>query len=164
MYGEFPLEGQGYTGPVLDPTGSVKPATANRLAIVLFSGTMDKLLSASIMATGAAAMGMDVEIFLTNWGALAFRKGDFKTNKRVSADFADYQSVLLEQMAAKHVTTWMENLEGAKEIRNVHIAACSHTMTLFDLQLEDLEPIVDEVTGVAAFIERARDSAMTLYI
>jgi peroxiredoxin family protein len=125
---------------------------------------MDKLLSASIMATGAAAMGMDVEIFLTNWGALAFRKGDFKTNKRVSADFADYQSVLLEQMAAKHVTTWMENLEGAKEIGNVHIAACSHTMTLFDLQLEDLEPIVDEVTGVAAFIERARDSAMTLYI
>ncbi|HKT38738.1 MAG TPA: DsrE/DsrF/DrsH-like family protein, partial [Ktedonobacterales bacterium] len=113
---------------------------------------------------GAAAMGMDVEIFLTNWGALAFRKGDFKTNKRVSADFADYQSVLLEQMAAKHVTTWMENLEGAKEIGNVHIAACSHTMTLFDLQLEDLEPIVDEVTGVAAFIERARDSAMTLYI
>jgi peroxiredoxin family protein len=164
MYGEFPLEGQGYTGPVLDPTGSVKPATANRLAIVLFSGTMDKLLSASIMATGAAAMGMDVEIFLTNWGALAFRKGDFKTNKRISADFADYQSVLLEQMAAKHVTTWMENLEGAKEIGNVHIAACSHTMTLFDLQLEDLEPIVDEVTGVAAFIERARDSAMTLYI
>ncbi|HEY7340815.1 MAG TPA: DsrE/DsrF/DrsH-like family protein [Ktedonobacterales bacterium] len=164
MYGEFPLEGQGQAEPVLNLAGSMKPATANRLAIVLFSGTMDKLLSASIMATGAAAMGMDVEIFLTNWGALAFRKGDFKTNKRVSADFADYQSVLLEQMAAKHVTTWMENLEGAKEIGNVHIAACSHTMTLFDLQLEDLEPIVDEVTGVAAFIERARDSAMTLYI
>jgi peroxiredoxin family protein len=164
MYGEFPLEGQGQAEPVLNPTGAMEPAMANRLAIVLFSGTMDKLLSASIMATGAAAMGMDVEIFLTNWGALAFRKDDFKTNKRVSADFADYQSVLLEQMAAKHVTSWMENLEGAKEIGNVHIAACSHTMTLFDLQLEDLEPIVDEVTGVAAFVERARDSAMTLYI
>lgn len=144
--------------------GAIQPATANRLAIVLFSGTVDKLMSASIMATGAAALGMDVEIFLTNWGALAFRKGDHTTNKRVSADYADYQSVLLEQMAAKNVTSWMENLEGAKEIGNVHIAACSHTMTLFDLQLEDLEPIVDEVTGVAAFIERARDSAMTLYI
>ncbi|HKW22710.1 MAG TPA: DsrE/DsrF/DrsH-like family protein [Ktedonobacterales bacterium] len=164
MYGEFPLEGQGQVDSLLDPAGSMKPATANRLAIVLFSGTMDKLLSASIMATGAAAMGMDVEIFLTNWGALAFRKDDYKTNKRVSADFADYQSVLLEQMAAKHVTSWMENLEGAKEIGNVHIAACSHTMTLFDLRLEDLEPMVDEVTGVAAFVERARDSAMTLYI
>lgn len=144
--------------------GAIQPATANRLAIVLFSGTIDKLMSASIMATGAAAMGMDVEIFLTNWGALAFRKGDHTTNKRVSTDYADFQSLLLEQMAAKNVTSWMENLEGAKEIGNVHIAACSHTMTLFDLQLEDLESIVDEVTGVAAFIERARDSAMTLYI
>jgi peroxiredoxin family protein len=146
------------------PPGTLHHAQANRLAIVLFSGTIDKLLSASIMATGAAAMGMDVEIFLTNWGALAFRKDDHKTNKRVSVDFADYQSYLLEQMAAKHATSWMENLEGAKEIGNVHIAACSHTMTLFDLQLTDLEPIVDEVTGVAAFIERARDSAMSLYI
>lgn len=152
--------------PEAAPTipGAIHPATANRMAIVLFSGTIDKLMSASIMATGAAAMGMDVEIFLTNWGALAFRRGDHVTNKRVSADFADYQSTLLEQMAAKHVTSWMENLEGAKEIGNVHITACSHTMTLFDLRLEDLEPIVDEVIGVAAFIERARDSAMTLYI
>ncbi|HEX8728836.1 MAG TPA: DsrE/DsrF/DrsH-like family protein [Ktedonobacterales bacterium] len=146
------------------PTGAIQPTTANRLTIVLFSGTIDRLMSASIMATGAAAMGMDVEIFLTNWGALAFRKGDYQTNTRVSADYADYQSYLLEQMAAKHVSSWMENLEGAKEIGAVHIAACSHTMTLFDLQLADLEPIVDEVTGVAAFLERAQNSAMSLYI
>jgi peroxiredoxin family protein len=164
MYGEFPLGGQTQGEALPVPTGSMKPATANRLAIVLFSGTIDKLMSASIMATGAAAMGMDVEIFLTNWGVMAFRKGDHTTNKRVSTDYADFQSYLLEQMAAKHVTSWMENLEGAKDIGNVHIAACSHTMTLFDLQLADLEPIVDEVTGVAAFIEGARDSAMTLYI
>lgn len=164
MYGEFPLDGQGQPGALPIPTGSTPPATANRLAIVLFSGTIDRLMSASIMATGAAAMGMDVEIFLTNWGALAFRKGDYHTNQRVSASFADYQSYLLEQMAAKNITSWMENLEGAKEIGNVHIAACSHTMTLFDLTLEDLEPIVDEVTGVAAFLERAHASAMSLYI
>jgi peroxiredoxin family protein len=164
MYGDFPLDTPGEGEPLPDVAGAAHPALANRLAIVLFSGTIDKLMSASILATGAAAMGMDVEIFLTHWGVLAFRKGDYKTNKRVTADHADYQSVLLEQMAAKHVTSWMENLEGAKDIGAVHITACSHTMTLFDLQLEDLEPIVDEVTGVAAFIEGARDSAMTLYI
>ena len=163
MFGEFPLDGQQPDALPIPPR-SVPPATANRLALVLFSGTIDRLMSASIMATGAAAMGMDVEIFLTNWGALAFRKGDHHTNRRISASFADYQSYLLEQMAAKNVTSWMENLEGAKEIGNVHIAACSHTMTLFDLTREDLEPIVDEVTGVAAFLERAHDSAMSLYI
>ena len=164
MFGHTTPEKHHEVTPLPAPAEAAPPPTANRLAIVLFSGTIDKLMSASIMATGAAAMGMDVEIFLTNWGALAFRKGDHLTNTRVSADYADYQSVLLEQMAAKKVTSWMENLEGAKEIGNVHITACSHTMTLFDLQLADLEPIVDEVIGVAAFIESARDSAMTLYI
>jgi peroxiredoxin family protein len=150
--------------PLPAPAEATPPETANRLAIVLFSGTIDKLMSASILATGAAAMGMDVEIFLTNWGALAFRKDDYKTNTRVSADYADYRTIFLEHMAAKKVTSWMENLEGAREIGNVHITACSHTMTLFDLQLSDLEPIVDEVIGVAAFQESTRDSAMTLYI
>jgi peroxiredoxin family protein len=164
MFGHTPTEKQHEVAPLPAPAEAAPPPTANRLAIVLFSGTIDKLMSASIMATGAAAMGMDVEIFLTNWGALAFRKGDHLSNTRVSADYADYRGTLLEQMAAKKVTSWMENLEGAKEIGNVHITACSHTMTLFDLQLSDLEPIVDEVIGVAAFIESARDSAMTLYI
>ena len=149
--------------PLPGPQGAT-PGNANRMAIVLFSGTIDKLLSVSVLATGAAALGMDVEIFLTNWAALAFRKGDHLTNTRVSADYADYQNILQERMKAKKVTTWMENLEGAREIGNVHIAACSHTMTLFDLQLSDLEPIVDEVTGVATFIEGARDSAMLFFI
>jgi peroxiredoxin family protein len=162
MFGHTSHEKQ--INPLPAPAEAVPAATDNRLAIVLFSGTIDKLMSASIMATGAAAMGMDVEIFLTNWGALAFRKGDYLTNTRVSADYADKRGILLEQMAAKNVTSWKENLEGAREIGNVHITACSHTMTLFDLQLADLEPIVDEVTGVAAFIEQARGSAITLYI
>jgi peroxiredoxin family protein len=38
------------------------------------------------------------------------------------------------------------------------------TMELFDMKLEDLEPIVDEVTGVATFVERAKDGKITLFI
>jgi peroxiredoxin family protein len=58
----------------------------------------------------------------------------------------------------------MENLQGAIEIGNVHIAACSMTMELYGLKLTDLEPIVSEVTGVATFVERARESAVSLFI
>jgi peroxiredoxin family protein len=137
---------------------------AHRMSIVLFSGTVDKLMAASILATGAAAMGMDVELFLTTWGLVAFRKDDYKTNRRVSADFADYAPVMMEQMQAKKVPSWMENLQGAKEIGNVHVAACSMTMELYGLQLSDMEPIVDEVTGVATFVEQARESEVTLFI
>jgi peroxiredoxin family protein len=135
-----------------------------RMSIVLFSGTVDKLLAASILATGAAAMDMEVDLFLTTWGIEAFRKGAYKTNTRVSADFEEYGSVMRELMAAKQAPTWWENLQGAREIGDVHIAACSMTMELFGLTLNDLEPVVDEVTGVATFMERARDSKVTLFI
>jgi peroxiredoxin family protein len=134
------------------------------MSIVLFSGTVDKLLAASILATGAAAMDMEVDLFLTTWGIEAFRKGAYKTNTRVSRDFEEYGSVMRELMAAKKAPTWWENLQGAREIGEVHIAACSMTMELFGLTLNDLEPVVDEVTGVATFMERARESNVTLFI
>jgi peroxiredoxin family protein len=137
---------------------------ADRMSIVLFSGTVDKLLAASILATGAAAMDMEVDLFLTTWGIEAFRKGAYKTNTRVSRDFEEYGSVMRELMAAKKAPTWWENLQGAREIGDVHIAACSMTLELFGLTLNDLEPVVDEVTGVATFMERARDSKVTLFI
>jgi len=38
------------------------------------------------------------------------------------------------------------------------------TMELFGLTLTDLEPIVDEITGVASFVERARESQISLFI
>ncbi len=137
---------------------------ADRMSLVVFSGTVDKLMAASIMATGGAAMGMDVEVFLTFWGLEAFRKDAYKTNQKVSADFQEYAPVMMEVMQAKNVPTWMENLTGAKEIGNVKISACSMTMELFGLKLSDMEPIVDEVTGVAAFTERASGSKITLFM
>lgn len=137
---------------------------ADRMSLVLFSGTVDKLLAASILTTGAAAMGMEVEIFLTTWGIEAFRKGAYKTNTRVSKDYEEFGPVMRELMQAKKVPTWMDNLLGAREIGEVKIAACSMTMELFNLKLDDLEPIVDEITGVAAFMEHAQDSKVTLFI
>jgi peroxiredoxin family protein len=140
------------------------PKKQERLSIVLFSGTVDKLMAVSILATGAAAMDMDVEIFLTTWGIEAFRKGAYQTNTRVSKDFEEYGPTMMELMQVKKAPSWMDNLTGAKEIGNVHIAACSMTMELYGLQLSDLEPLVDEVTGVASFIERARESRISLFI
>ena len=137
---------------------------ADRMSLIVFSGTVDKLLAASILTTGAAAMGMEVDLFLTTWGIEAFRKGAYATNTRVSKDFEEYGSVMNELLQAKKAATWMENLRGAKEIGTVTIFACSMTMELFGLKLEDLEPTVDDVTGVAEFIERARDSKITLFI
>jgi peroxiredoxin family protein len=136
----------------------------DRMSLIVFSGTVDKLMAASILATGGAAMGMEVELFLTTWGLEAFRKDNYKTNMRISKDFEDYAPVMMEQMIAKKVPSWMDNLKGAMEVGEVKILACSMTMELFDMKLEDLEPIVTEVTGVATLVERAKEGRITLFI
>ncbi len=135
-----------------------------RMSIIVFSGTVDKLMAASILTTGGAAMGMEVEIFLTTWGLEAFRKDSYKTNMKVSSDFEEYAPIMMEQMMAKKVPSWMDNFTNAKEIGDVKIYACSMTMELFGMKLEDLEPIVEDVTGVAVFVERAKEGQITLFI
>ena len=135
-----------------------------RMSLIVFSGTVDKLMAASILATGAAAMGLEVEVFLTTWGLEAFRKDNYKTNTKVSKDFEEYAPIMMEQMMVKHVPSWMENFKNAMEVGDVNIYACSMTMELFGMKLEDLEPIVTDVTGVATFVERAKEGRITLFI
>jgi len=135
-----------------------------RMSLIVFSGTVDKLMAASILATGGAAMGLEVEVFLTTWGLEAFRKGGYKTNMKISKDFEEYGPVMMEQMMAKKVPSWMENFKNAMEVGEVKIYACSMTMELFDMKLADLEPIVTDVTGVATFVERAKEGRITLFI
>ena len=135
-----------------------------RMSLIVFSGTVDKLMAASILATGGAAMGLEVEVFLTTWGLEAFRKDGYKTNTKVSKDFEEYGPVMMEQMMAKKVPSWMENFKNAMEVGEVKIYACSMTMELLDIKLADLEPIVADVTGVATFVERAKEGRITLFI
>src|SRR5215472_1886807 len=86
-----------------------------RMSLIVFSGTVDKLMAASILATGGGAMDLEVEVFLTTWGLQAFRKDGYKTNMRISKDFKEYGPVMREQMMAKKVPSWMENFKSAME-------------------------------------------------
>ena len=58
-------------------------------------------------------------------------------------------------MQARKVPHWMETLQSAMELGNLQVKACGMTMDLFNIKLEDLEPVVSEVTGVASFIQEA---------
>lgn len=135
-----------------------------RMSIILFSGTVDKLLAVATLASGAVAMDLDVDIFLTFWGIEAFRKGNWKTNRRLSKDFEDYGPAVMTAMEARRVPPWLETLKTARELGNVKVYACSMTMELFGLTLDDMEDVVDDVEGVAGFIERAKESQITLFI
>lgn len=46
----------------------------NKLAMVVFSGDMDRAIAAFIIATGAASMGLEVSMFFTFWGLSVVKK------------------------------------------------------------------------------------------
>lgn len=136
----------------------------NRMSLVVFSGTADKLMAAVTLTTGAAAMGMEVDLFLTFWGLDAFKKGAKMRMPRLDAAFADYGPAMMQAMQAKNVPHWLDTLQNAREIGNVHVFACSATMEMFDMTMDDLEDVVDEVTGVASFIDRTKDAKITMFL
>jgi len=135
-----------------------------KISMIVFSGTVDKLYPVGILASGAVAMGMDVEIFLTFWGLNAFRKDQIKQNMKISKDFEEMGGAMMQMMKAKNVPSWYDILKQAKEIGNVKIHACSMTMDLMGMTKEHLDDIVDDVVGVGSFIDIAKDSKITLFI
>src|SRR4030043_1668414 len=52
---------------------NIKPGAEDRGSIIVFSGDLDKVLAAFIIATGAVAMGMEAVMFFTFWGTPVLR-------------------------------------------------------------------------------------------
>ncbi|MGI8474779.1 MAG: DsrE/DsrF/DrsH-like family protein [Thermomicrobiales bacterium] len=136
----------------------------DKLSIIVFSGTVDKMLAVATLATGGAAMGQQVDIFLTFWGLHAFRKDQVRTNTRFTSEFADFAGPAVQAMQAKGIPHWIDTLHGAAEIGCVRVRACSMTMELFGWKLEDLDDIVEDVVGVAGFVDEAKDAQINRFI
>ena len=170
------------TAPPPKPAGVV---LENKLSMVVFSGELDKLLAAMIIATGAAAMGSKVVMFFTFWGTAALRDA----NKKVGGkDFMSKMfgwmlpkgrnAVKLSQMhMAGMGTSMLKNLMKKKNAPSldqlfeiaaqlgVEINVCEMSMDLMGFKREELidYPNMDFV-GVATFLGHSSKSANQLFI
>ncbi len=136
---------------------------ANKMAVVLFSGTADKLQAAATMVSGAAAMGVETHVFLTFWGLNAFRKDMIGRRLPMSADYGQDAENMGKLMVEKKVPGWHEVMGMAKDIGDVEIHACSMTLDLLGIGIEDLDPMVKDVIGVATFVGMT-EGASVLFI
>ena len=137
---------------------------ADRLSLVVFSGTVDKLYPVAIMASGAVALGQEVEIFVTFYGLEAFRKGEPQKNMKMDVNYPEVGPMMMKVMMAKKMPSWYDMLRQVKEMGNVKIHACATTYDLMDMKKEDLDPIVDDVIGVTEFLSRAGEGGITLFL
>lgn len=136
----------------------------NRLSMVVFSGTTDRLYPVGIIASGAVAMGMDVDIFLTFWGLEAFRKENMGKPLPMDVNYEKMAPMIAQAMAAKNVPAWIDILRQAKEMGNVRVHACAMTSDLMGMKKEDFDPIVDDIAGVGEFVSEAKEGEITMFI
>lgn len=124
------------------------------LSLVLFSGTDDKLNAAAVLTVGAAAMGRPVHVFLQYYALEAFRAGRVHADHALAWDATDELKPVVRAHPGQH---WSELLKQAKEVGEVDIQACALSMDMFHIKQQDLDPLVDGIEGVAAFISSAAD-------
>ncbi len=133
---------------------------ANKLSIILFSGTTDKLMAAGVLSQAAAALGNDVKIFATFWGVLSLTKGEKKM--LLPKEFEHMKPKLMESMKAHNVPSWYDMIKEAKAL-GAKVYACSLICDLFGIGKDQLDPIVDDIIGAAAFITES-EGAQLLFI
>ena len=123
------------------------------LSLVLFSGTDDKLTAATVLASGAAALGQRVNVFLQYWALDAFRKDRIDKDHGASPEAGpEGQEWLRKAREMPNAQHWSETLRQAKEIGEVTVQACALSMGLFGITVDDLDPLVDGVEGVVSFL------------
>jgi peroxiredoxin family protein len=127
------------------------------LNIVLFSGTEDRLQAAAVMASGAAALGRRVNIFLQYWGLEAFRKDRISTNLGLAPEAGERGAALVAAAAKAGQQPWHATMRVAKELGEIDIQACSLSMDVLQIEEDQLDPLVDGVEGVTAFYLNAGD-------
>jgi peroxiredoxin family protein len=134
-----------------------------KMAIIVHSGTMDKLQPALTLASTAPAMDVEAHLFFTFWGLDALKKGGLEKAK-LPGLMRLGTGMMKNRMDKANVPTLQKLLQMAKESGTVKLYACSTTMELMKIKKEELIPEVDDILGAASFFDLALDADITLFI
>lgn len=154
----------------------------DRVTIVVFSGELDRVLAAFIIATGALAMGQEVSMFFTFWGLNALRKQRIVEGKSVTERMMALMSpattaqmgvsnmnffgigakMLRYMMKEKNVETFEGLIDLAEEL-GATMYSCAMSQDVMGIKQEELRDNA-ELAGVAGFMADALRSKATMFI
>ncbi len=155
-----------------------------KLAIIATKGSLDWAYPPFILASTAAALGYEVEIFFTFYGLQLLRKkpnlevtplgnpgmpmpmGMDKWFPVLGTALPGMQAMMTYMMKKKMADKGVASIEELRELSleaEVRMIACQMTVDLFDM---DTSEFMDEVeyAGAARFFEFAGESDICLYI
>jgi peroxiredoxin family protein len=151
-----------------------------KMAIIATKGTLDWAYPPFILASTAAALGYEVQIFWTFYGLQCVKKD---LNLQVTSlgnpgmpmpmpmpvllqALPGMQAMMTTMMKAKMKSKGVASVEELRELcieADVKMVACQMTVDLFDMNPADF---IDEMEfgGAATFFEFAGEADITLYI
>jgi len=154
----------------------------DKVALVVFSDDMDKVLAGFVIANGALAMGMEVSMYFTFWGLTAIKKTTNLKGKALkqrmlalmtpgkSEEMGTSKLNMLGMgprmmrtiMKEKNVAS-LEELRGIAQEMGTRMIGCSMAMDVMGVEASEFIDGI-ELGGVATFMEEALKSRMTIFL
>jgi peroxiredoxin family protein len=156
----------------------------DRAALVVFSGDLDRAIAAFVIATGAAAAGLETTLFFTFWGlSIIKKKNGAAVSKRdlmqkmfammtpgssesLGVSKMNYfgigATMLRTMMKKQQVSSLEELIELAREL-GVRMIGCTMSMDVMGVDKAELFDGI-ELGGVAAFMGEAARARVSLFI
>jgi peroxiredoxin family protein len=134
-----------------------------KLAMIVHSGTLDKLYCAFILGSTATTMGWETHLYFTFWGLQAMVKGQME-KAGLPEDHKNMEKQMRDKLKQMKYPTPYELLKRMKSSGLLKIYACTPTMEMFGIKREDLIPEIDEMAGATTFLNVAADADVTLLI
>ena len=159
-------------------------ADAKRMALIVWSSDLDRVWPVLILATTAAASGLEVDLFFTFWGLRVLQKNDVRLTgknwmqkgeslvdrggtdhlKLGKIHFGGAGTKMIKMLAEEHkVASPTELLEMAMDL-GVRLHPCQMTMDLYGLTKDDFIEGISVPIGAASFINMAADADISMLI
>lgn len=156
----------------------------DRVTIVVLSGDFDRVMAAFIIATGAAAMGMQVTMFFTFWGLNVIRregatsgakdllrrmfgllnKGGAGRLPLSRFHFLGLGTDMMKRVMSRNRMPGIAELRETAQDLGVKFIACTTTMGMMGVTKDTLIEGVDQLAGVSTYLAEARQGNVNLFI
>lgn len=158
--------------------------TTKRMSLICWSSDLDRVWPVLILATTAAASGMEVNIFFTFWGLRVLQKNGTRVTgnnwkqkmesvmdrggtdhlKLGKMHMGGMGTRMIKQLANEHkVASPTELLEIARDL-GVRLIPCQMTMDLYGLEKDDFIDGLEAPCGAASYLDLAADSDISMLI
>ena len=141
-------------------TGNVSP-DKERVTIILHSGDYDRASYALTLALVTLASGIEVYMLLTFEGLSRFTRGHLtdlgeETSPKVRTN-------IKQGLESGSIQSLETQLTDAKKL-GLKLYACPNAMAALNIALSDLLDEIDNIMGLATFLEFARTARINWYI